>query len=164
MLFFSVLLVAIGLLFQKTLQLGNGRRVARCAGRGMGRGEGLPAHRKRRPVWIADPTDPEEAYIVERLRHVYMLADGNGKVLEHSQTYDSIGIDSPQEIARILNLSDAEIHVRRDADGVPYMIKAGVHARRQRRAVFLRAGPFDPGQPTHGGQLQARLFSDSAGR
>ena len=29
---------------------------------------------KLRPLWIADPTDPEEAYIVERLRHVYFCS------------------------------------------------------------------------------------------
>ena len=32
----------------------------------------------QRPMWMADPSDPEEAYIVERLRHVYVLTDANG--------------------------------------------------------------------------------------
>jgi hypothetical protein len=93
-----------------------------------------------RPVWIADATDPEEAYIVERLRHVYLLADASGRVLEHSQTYDSIGVDSPEEIARILSLPQPEIHVRRDADGVPYMIKVGsIHGDKSR--LYFCLGP-----------------------
>ena len=91
-------------------------------------------------MWIADATDPEEAYIVERLRHVYILTDSNGKVLEHSQTYDSIGIDSPQEIVRILRLPQPEIHVRRDADGVPYMIKAGSMRGDKGRLYFFALG------------------------
>ena len=124
-LFFSVLLIAIGLLFEKTLQLGMDDDSRAALEEEWGAAKGYLHIEGGKPVWIADPTDPEEAYIVERLRHVYILADYSGKVLEHSQTYDSIGIDSPQEIARILNLPQPEIHVRRDADGVPYMIKAG---------------------------------------
>jgi len=124
-LFFSVLLIGIGLLFEKTLQVGMDDDSRAALEEEWGAAKGYLHIEGGRPVWIADPTDPEEAYIVERLRHVYILADYNGKVLEHSQTYDSIGIDSPQEISRILNLPLPEIHVRRDADGVPYMIKAG---------------------------------------
>jgi len=124
-LFFSVLLIGIGLLFQKTLQLGMDDDSRAALEEEWGAAKGYLHIEGGKPVWIADPTDPEEAYIVERLRHVYILADYNGKVLEHSQTYDSIGIDSPQEIGRILNLPMPEIHVRRDAEGVPYMIKAG---------------------------------------
>src|ERR1043166_4157576 len=103
-LFFRVLLVAIGLLFQKTLQLGMDDDSRATLEEEWGAAKGYLHIEGGKPVWIADPTDPEEAYIVERLRHVYMLADSNGTVLEHSQTYDSIGIDSPPEIFRTLRL------------------------------------------------------------
>src|SRR6476646_7351159 len=103
-LFFTVLLVAIGLLFQKTLQFEMDDDSRATLEEEWGAAKGYLHIEGGRPVWIADATDPEEAYIVERLRHVYILTDSNGKVLEHSQTYDSIGIDSPQEIFRILRL------------------------------------------------------------
>ena len=79
-LFFTVLLVAIGLLFREDVAARRWTATSRAAARRrMGRGQRLSAHRKRqRPVWIADSTDPEEAYIVERLRHVYLLTDPNG--------------------------------------------------------------------------------------
>src|ERR1700687_213605 len=139
-LFFSVLLVAIGLLFQKTLQLGMDDDSRAALEEEWGAAKGYLHIENGKPVWIADPTDPEEAYIVERLRHVYLLTDSNGKVLEHSQTYDSIGVDSPQEIFRILRLPQPEIHVRRDADGVPYMIKAGSMRGDKGRVYFFAMG------------------------
>ena len=40
-------------------------------------------------------------------------------LLEHSETYDSIGIDSPAEVARILRLPKPEVHFRTDKNGVP---------------------------------------------
>jgi len=139
-LFFTVLLVAIGLLFQKTLQLEMDDDSRAAVEEEWGAAKGYLHIEGGKPVWIADPTDPEEAYIVERLRHVYLLTDYNGKVLEHSQTYDSIGIDSPQEIVRILHLPQPEIHVRRDADGVPYMIKAGFLRGDRGRPYFFALG------------------------
>ena len=71
-LFFSVLLVAIGLLFQKTLQLGMDDDSRAALEEEWGAAKGYLHIENGKPVWIADPTDPEEAYIVERLRHVYI--------------------------------------------------------------------------------------------
>ena len=139
-LFFTVLLGIIGLLFGKTLQLEMDDDSRATLEEEWGAAKGYLHFEKGSPIWVADSTDPEEAYIVERLRHVYLLADDKGKVLEHSQTYDSIGIDSPQEIARILKLPQPEIHVRRDADGVPYMIKAGSIRGDRGRLFFFALG------------------------
>jgi len=139
-LFFTVLLIAIGLLFQKTLQFEMDDDSRATLEEEWGAAKGYLHIEGGRPVWIADASDPEEAYIVERLRHVYILTDSNGKVLEHSQTYDSIGIDSPQEIFRILRLPQPEIYVRRDADGVPYMIKAGSLRGDKGRLYFFALG------------------------
>jgi heavy metal sensor kinase len=136
-LFFGVLLIAVGMLFQKTLRLQMDGESRDTLEEEWGAAKGYLHVEGGRPVWIADATDPEEAYIVERLRHVYLLADASGRVLEHSQTYDSIGVDSPQEIARILSLPQPEIHVRRDAEGIPYMIKAGsIHGDKGRLYFF----------------------------
>jgi heavy metal sensor kinase len=137
-LFFTVLLGIIGVLFRGTLQLEMDGDSRATLEEEWGAAKGYLHFDKGIPIWVADSTDPEEAYIVERLRHVYMLADEKGKVLEHSQTYDSIGLDSPQEITRILSLPQPEVHIRRDADGVPYMIKAG-YIRGDRGHLFFFA-------------------------
>lgn len=139
-LFFSVLLIGIGLLFQKTLRLEMDDDSRATVEEEWGAAKGYLHIESGKPVWIADPSDPEEAYIVERLRHVYLLTDSNGKVLEHSQTYDSIGVDSPQEIARVLRLPQPEIHVRWDADGAPYIIKAGPMRGDKGRVYFFALG------------------------
>ncbi len=139
-LFFTVLLGIIGVLFRQTLQLEMDGDSRATLEEEWGAAKGYLHFEKSAPIWVADSTDPEEAYIVERLRHVYMLADDKGKVLEHSQTYDSIGLDSPQEIERILRLPLPEIHVRRDADGIPYMIKAGSIRGDRGRLFFFALG------------------------
>jgi heavy metal sensor kinase len=139
-LFFTVLLAIIGVLFQQTLQLEMDGDSRAALEEEWGAAKGYLHFEKSAPIWVADSTDPEEAYIVERLRHVYMLADDKGKVLEHSQTYDSIGLDSPQEITRILRSPQSEIHVRRDADGVPYMIKVGSIRGDRGRLFFFALG------------------------
>ena len=94
------------------------------------------------PVWQADLTDPEEGYIVERLRRVYLLADSNGNVVQNSDTYQSIGFDSPEEIRRILAGKPAgEKVIRKDKDGVPYMIEKGwMHDDDGKDKYFLAIG------------------------
>ena len=68
-----------------------------------------------RPVWICGRTDPEEAYIVERLRHVYLLTDSNGNVLEHSHDlrFDRHRFAAGNR-AHSAFCRSRKIHVRRD--------------------------------------------------
>jgi hypothetical protein len=54
------------------------------------------------PFWFKDAQDPDESFIVGRIQRIYMLADESGNVLEISDTYTSIGRDSPAEIAAVL--------------------------------------------------------------
>lgn len=155
-LFFTVLLVAIGLLFRGTLQLEMDGDTRATLEEEWAAAKGYLHIEKGQPVWVVDTSDPEEIYIVERLRHVYLLTDANGKVLENSQTYDSIGVDSPQEIQRILRTSTPEVHVRQDADGVPYMIRAGA-IRGQRGNLYF----FAMGRSIEGNQRTVDNFMRS---
>jgi heavy metal sensor kinase len=94
------------------------------------------------PVWQADLTDPEEGFIVERLRRVYFLADANGNVVQNSDIYASIGFDSPEEIRRILaGKPTGEFPIRKDKDGTPYMIETGwMHDDDGKDKYFLAIG------------------------
>jgi len=113
----------------------------------MGRSEGLSQIEEQRPHWIADPTDPEEAYIVSRIKHVFLITDENGYPLDYDETYESIGVDSPEEIRRIVQQKDPVVHVRLDKDGVPYMIKAGRIPDDKGRSYFFAIGRSL--QPSH---------------
>jgi heavy metal sensor kinase len=138
--FFTVLLVLIGLAFRKNLQLEMDGDVADALEEEWGAAKGYLKIVNYRPEWIADSTDPEEAYIVERLRHVYLLTDANGDVLQNSETYASIGFDSPAEVRRIMQLPKPEVHIRFDKYGVPYMIKAGPVLDDKGRPYFFAIG------------------------
>jgi heavy metal sensor kinase len=139
-LFFTVLLVAIGLLFRQTLrnQLDSDLRAA--LEEEWGSAKGYLRIENQRPIWIADFTDPEEGYIVSRLQHVYLVADAQGHALDYSSIYQSIGFDSPAEIHRILSLPQPEIHVRKDQNGEPYLIKAGMVPDDHKRPYFFAIG------------------------
>src|SRR5437764_3342401 len=45
--------------------------------------------------WFYDPYDPDEAFIVNALQHVYFLADAEGKPVQFSRAYQEIGLPRP---------------------------------------------------------------------
>lgn len=139
-LFFTVLLVAIGLLFRGTLQLEMDGDTRTTLEEEWAAARGYLHIDSGKSAWVFDATDPDEVYIVERMKHVYLLTDANGKVIENSPTYESIGFDSPQEIRRILRSSAPETHIRLDADGVPYMIRCGALRGQRGNLYFFAMG------------------------
>ena len=126
LLLFSALLIFIGLGFRQRLKVQTEGDVQAVLEEVWGEAKGYLRIENYRPTWFADQTDPEDAHIVERLRYVILLTDANGNILLDSPVYESIGIDSLDEIRRIMALKEPEIHVRLDAAGTPYIIKAGV--------------------------------------
>ena len=138
--FFAVLLTVIGLIFRQNLIREANEDVRATLEEEWGAAKGYLKIENARPIWIADPTDPEEAYIVARLQHVYLLADAQGTVLQNSELYQSIGFDSPEDIRRILSLQSPEFHIRQDKSGVPYMIKAGAIPDDQKHLYFFAIG------------------------
>jgi heavy metal sensor kinase len=124
LLLFSGLLVAIGLYFRHNLQVQTEGDVRAVLEEVWGEAKGYLRIENYRPNWLADQTDPEDAHIVDRLRYVILLTDSNGNILLDSPVYESIGIDSLDEIRRIIALNEPEFHIRTDAAGTPYVIKA----------------------------------------
>lgn len=139
-LLFAVLLVLIGLGFRQNLERLEEDEIRAVLEEGWGSAKGYLRIEKGRPVWTADTSDTEEAVIVDRLRYVHLLADANGKVLSVSPTYESIVIDKPDEIRRILQMKEPLVHTRTDANGVPYLIKAGVMPDERRKPFFFAIG------------------------
>jgi heavy metal sensor kinase len=140
LLLFSALLVVIGLYFRHNLEVQTEGDVRAVLEEVWGEAKGYLKIENYRPNWIADQTDPEDAHIVDRLRYVILLTDANGNILLDSPVYESIGIDPPDEIRRILALKEPEVHIRTDAAGTPYMIKAGVMPDDHGQRYFFAIG------------------------
>ena len=79
-----------------------------------------------RYVWQYDPADPDEDFIVQRIRRVYLLTDATGHVMEVSTIYDSIGVDTPQQIQAAIKSPQPIWRLRTNSRGTPYLIRAGV--------------------------------------
>lgn len=92
-----------------------------------------------RPIWFYDHNDPDESFIVERLRRVYMLADGQGNVMEYSVIYKSIGFDSPMDIAAAIRAPKPIWQVRKDPHGVPFLIHCGAIYDEQHEKLYYFA-------------------------
>ncbi|MFB3827589.1 MAG: heavy metal sensor histidine kinase [Bryobacteraceae bacterium] len=88
----------------------------------------LQIQQDRQPRWFFDRDDPDEAFIVEQIRRVYMLADEQGKPIQWSTTYnDALGLDSPEAIRSVMQTPHQPVwRTRYSNSGVPYLIRAGV--------------------------------------
>jgi heavy metal sensor kinase len=69
-----------------------------------------------------------------------MLADTQGHPLQHSEIYDSLGIDPPSEIRAILQSGKPAIRVRTDPSHVPYMIRSGLWVDHDGHKYYLAIG------------------------
>jgi len=63
-----------------------------------------------------------------------------GHALEHSEIYDSIGLDSPDEIKKILQSGLPATRVRKDDKGIPYMIRSGLMIDERHNKYYLAIG------------------------
>ncbi|HLG96458.1 MAG TPA: histidine kinase dimerization/phospho-acceptor domain-containing protein, partial [Bryobacteraceae bacterium] len=139
--FFTILLVLLGLVFQQTLSSSFQSEMASVLDEEWGAAKGYLRTGPEGPDWFHDPKDPDESFVVERLRRVYMLADTQGHPLQHSDIYASIGIDQPSQIQSILQSGKPSIRVRTDpATGVPYMIRSGQWVDHDGHKYYLAIG------------------------
>jgi heavy metal sensor kinase len=143
--FFAILLAAIGFFFWRHLKEEALVELEATAEADWGATVGYLRFIHEEPRWIYDPTDSDEAYTVERLRHVYLLADENGNLLEYSTIYESIGINSPETrdlIKRVLKTKRGthDYSIQKDRDGVPYVIDAGWTQDEDKHKYFLAIG------------------------
>jgi heavy metal sensor kinase len=94
---------------------------------------------KTGPIWFYDREDPDESFIVARLQRVYLLADAEGRVIERSAMYRSIGIDSPEQIRKVIGGGIPVWRIRTDPEGNPFLIRAGVIFDDRRKAPYYVA-------------------------
>ena len=110
--------------------------------------EGSPVAGQNGANWYYDPDDPDEKTAVLDIQKIFLITDRDGNVMEDaktgdrqvSSTYESIGIDPPQEVrARVREAMQflqtqkpgapgkAFWSVRRDSDGDRYLILSLIH-------------------------------------
>jgi heavy metal sensor kinase len=147
-LFFCVMLIGVGALFRQKLeafqdsQMRDGLEQEWAGLRGYLRLE------NNRTYWFYDREDPDESFFIERLRRVYFVADAQGHVLadeqgnlQTSEAYESIGRDSPAQIAAVLNSKVPHWEVRKSSKGVPFLIRSGaVYDEDNRKPYFIAIG------------------------
>jgi heavy metal sensor kinase len=140
-LFFTVLLMLLGLLFRQILSSTFQSQMENVLDEEWGAAKGYLRTGPEGPDWIFDPQDPDESFAVRRVQRVYMLADTQGHPLQHSEIYDSLGIDPPAEIQQILASGQPSIRVRTDPNGgVPYMVRSGLWVDHDGHNYYLAIG------------------------
>jgi heavy metal sensor kinase len=138
--FFTVLLVLLGIVFRQTLNATFQSEMESVLDEEWGAVKGYLRTGPIGPDWFYDPHDPDESFTVERLRRVYLLADTQGHVLQHSEIYDSLGLDSPAEIQAVLKSGQKATRIRTDPKGVRYMIRSGLMIDERGNDYYLAIG------------------------
>ncbi len=99
-------------------------------------------------IWFYDRDQPDESFFVQRLQHVYEVADAEGRILSDergglqiSEIYESLGRDTPAQVAAVLNSRQPHWEVRKTPKGVPYLIRSGVvYDEDDRKPFFVAIG------------------------
>ena len=100
LLFFTLLLVVLGVVFRKVLQDTLYEQSLNLLEEEWGEMKGYLRIENARGEWVFDRFDPEESFIVRRIQRVYILMDQNGTVLERSENYAD-GTLTPPSVAQI---------------------------------------------------------------
>ncbi len=140
-LFFAVLLSFLGVFFKQTLKGIYDDQVRELLTEEWGAVKGYVRIDKGKIDWYYDPEDPEEAFIVDRLKQTYLITDANGKPLEWSARYkDELGFDSPADIRATLKSQKQVWTPRSSTQGVPYMIRSGPFVDDNHKLFYVALG------------------------
>ena len=151
-----------GRLFQQTLKGIYDDQVRELLTEEWGAVKGYLRIDKGKIDWYYDTEDPEEAFIVDRLKQVY-LSDGfqwqaAGMVRKYK---DEIGFDSPSEIRAALK-SQKQNWTRTQQTGRSVHGPVGAVRRRQPQDFLRGAGAFAGRERHHCGAVYVALFCDAA--
>jgi heavy metal sensor kinase len=124
-LFFTVVLSLLGLFFRQTLAGLYDDQTRFLLDEELAAVKAYLRIDKGKIDWYYDAEDPDEAYIVERLKHIYLLTDANGKVLQVSPTYfEELGVDSPDMVREALRSRTSAYRIERGKQGGRYMLRS----------------------------------------
>lgn len=139
-LFFTALLIGVGAFFRETLSERLKHQISDALNQDWAALKGYLRIENKRPLWFYDPHDPDEAFLVDRLRRVYLLADAQGRVMQYSETYRSIGFNPAAEIQATIQSGKSGTEIRTNAQGVPFLIRSGVIYDEKHHPYFVAIG------------------------
>jgi heavy metal sensor kinase len=140
LLFFTVLLTGIGLLFREIFISILYDQTEAALEEEWGASKGYLRFEHERPLWFYDRFDPEESLIVSRINRVECITDSAGNILERSDLYHSLGVDSLDHIKKVLRSPQGVVVVRKDDQGTPYMIRQGMVPDEHHHEYFVAIG------------------------
>ena len=141
-LFFAVLLVALAFVFRVTLDTILEKQVEDVLDEEWAAVKGYLQFGPVGWYWFYDKDDDDEAFAVDRLKHVYVLTDIEGHYIQISDIYESLGVDSPDYIKSVLRQGPKAraVRLRTDKSGTPYLIRSGVVMDPNRHLYYLAIG------------------------
>jgi len=125
--FFSVLLCSLGLLFRQTLQSILHANTTAVLEEEWDMAKSYLHVQENRPVWIYDRDRTEQAFFVQRLRRIYMFADSQGRILELSDSYADLEPESAGRIRDVLRSGKPFWHVRKNRQGTSFLLRSGAY-------------------------------------
>ncbi len=140
LLFFTLMLTGVGLLFREMLISILYDQASTALEEEWGASKGYLRFEHQRPLWMFDRFDPEESLIVNRIRRVYLITDSFGNQLEVSDSYRSLGVDSLEHIRDVLKSPQPVLLTRSDGHGTSYLIRQGAVPDDRRRMYFVAIG------------------------
>ena len=135
-LFFAVLLFGVAALFRERLAYTLDQQVHDVLEQEWAAIKGYLKIERGQINWYYDPEDPDESFIVERMKQVFLMTDAEGHNLGASTQYQQLGVDPPAEVqARVRESLKSEApgsagkafwRVRYNPAGTPFLIRSGV--------------------------------------
>ena len=140
-LFFTLLLSFLGALVRQNLSTSLDAQARESLEQEWGAVKGYLRIERDRPIWYYDRSDPDEDFIVGRLRRVYLFADSNGFIREATPVYRLLGMDSAVYIRNAIRAGSQQAAWReaRDPNGTPYLIRGGVVYDEQHNKMYYVA-------------------------
>ncbi len=138
--FFTFLLIVLGLLFRSTLVNIQESQSKELLEDDRATLDGFLRLTSSGLAWVYDASSPQDSFLVERLRRVFMLADAQGNLLQTSPGYRVIGLEPPSEIQRVLRSNTPVWKTRVDPWGTSYMIRMGTFVEPGGKRYFVAQG------------------------
>ncbi|MCS7024941.1 MAG: heavy metal sensor histidine kinase [Bryobacteraceae bacterium] len=138
--FVALLLVGLGFFFEGALESILDNQVRDLLNEEWAAVKGYLIIHRGEAWWQYDDEDPEEAFIVERMRRVYLVASADGKVLDASTIYKDLGLNSPEEIRAALASNQPFWQKRVSKNGEPFLIRGGLFVDDDNTRHFVAIG------------------------
>lgn len=85
-----------------------------------------------RVAWTYDREDPEQAFTLQRLQGVLLVADSEGRILEMSNGYQALGGEQAVLLRDVIRSPAPRFLVRHEPGGDQYLVRIGRHRERGR--------------------------------